>query len=181
MRKHFALLTALCLSITSLPATMVSAAPASGVLAGQVRAVTPQVEEVQYRRGYRRGPPPRGYYRGPPRGYYRPAPPPPRWRGPRRYYNGRYWRPAHNGWYVYNEGAWVAAAALGLAAGAALGAAAAAPSAPPVVVQQGAPVTRTGIPPWTPAWYTYCSRKYKSFNPETGLYLGYDGKYHYCQ
>ncbi len=67
-----------------------------------------------------------------------------------------------------------------LAAGAALGAAAAGNSAP-ATVQSGAPVTRNGIPPWTPAWYQYCSSKYKSFNAQTGLYLGYDGKYHYCQ
>ncbi|MEW5421572.1 BA14K family protein [Amorphus sp. 3PC139-8] len=57
----------------------------------------------------------------------------------------------------------------------------AAASSPPATVQSGAPATRNGIPPWTPAWYEYCSNKYKSFNPQTGLYLGYDGKYHYCQ
>ncbi|MEW5421573.1 BA14K family protein [Amorphus sp. 3PC139-8] len=54
-------------------------------------------------------------------------------------------------------------------------------AAPRGTVQSGAPVTRNGIPPWTPAWYQYCSNKYKSFNPQTGLYLGYDGKYHYCR
>ncbi|WP_051089740.1 BA14K family protein [Amorphus coralli] len=102
------------------------------------------------------------------------------WRGPRRYHDGRYWRPADDGWYVYNDGAWIAAGALGLAAGALLGSAITTPQAP-ATVQSGAPVTKTGIPPWTPAWYTYCSRKFKSFNPETGLYLGYDGKYHYCR
>ena len=181
MRKHLALLTALSLSLTSLPAAMATAAPAAGVLAGQAGAVSSQAEEIQYRRGYHHRPGYYGGYRGGPRGYYRPGPGPVRWRGPRRYYNGRYWRPGYDGWYVYNNGAWVGAAALGLVAGAALGAAVAAPSNPPAVVRSGAPVTRTGIPPWTPAWYTYCSRKYKSFNPQNGLYLGYDGKYHYCQ
>jgi len=103
-----------------------------------------------------------------------------RWRGERRYHEGRYWRPADDGWYVYNDGAWIAAGALGLAAGAMLGATMAQPQAP-ATVQSGAPVTQNGIPPWTPAWYQYCSGKYKSFNAQTGLYLGYDGKYHYCR
>lgn len=185
MRRSLALVTALSLSLTSLPLTAANAAPAG--LAGVVAPAVPDtaVQDVQYRRGYHHGPhrgyyggPRRGYgyYGGPPRGYYRG----PAWRGERRYYRGRYWRPANDGWYVYNNGAWVAAAALGLAAGAALGAAAANNQAP-ASVQAGAPVTATGIPPWSPAWYQYCSRKYKSFNAQTGLYLGYDGKYHYCQ
>lgn len=187
MRRSLALFTALSLSLTPLPIAAASAAPVGAALAQPAIAPGSAVEDVQYRRGHRgarrgyyRGPP-RGGYRGPPRGYYR-GPPArgPAWRGNRRYYQGRYWRPANDGWYVYNNGAWVAAAALGLAAGAALGAAAAGNSAPPTV-QSGAPVTRNGIPPWTPAWYQYCSNKYKSFNAQTGLYLGYDGKYHYCQ
>lgn len=106
----------------------------------------------------------------------------PHWRGNRRYYQGRYWRPANDGWYVYNDGAWIAAGALGLAAGAMLGSAMAQPQqAAPSSIQSGAPVTANGIPPWTPAWYQYCSSKYKSFNAQNGLYLGYDGKYHYCR
>ncbi|MDQ0314633.1 BA14K family protein [Amorphus orientalis] len=129
----------------------------------------------RYYRDHRRYRNDRRYYGR--RGYYDGGP---RWRGPRRYYEGRYWRPSYDGWYVYNDGAWIAAGALGLAAGAILGSALAQPSAP-ATVQSGAPATRNGIPPWTPAWYRYCGNKYKSFNPQTGLYLGYDGKYHYCQ
>ena len=30
-------------------------------------------------------------------------------------------------------------------------------------------------------WLVYCSAKYRSFNPETGLYLGFDGEYHPCR
>lgn len=37
------------------------------------------------------------------------------------------------------------------------------------------------IAPWTPAWYDYCRRKYRSFNAETGRYLGYDGELHLCK
>jgi hypothetical protein len=37
------------------------------------------------------------------------------------------------------------------------------------------------LQPWTPQWYSYCSATYRSFNPRTGLYKGYDGRYHFCQ
>lgn len=32
-----------------------------------------------------------------------------------------------------------------------------------------------------PAWIAYCARKYRSFDPYTGTYLGYDGLRHYCR
>ncbi len=35
--------------------------------------------------------------------------------------------------------------------------------------------------PWTDAWYDYCASKYRSFNPETGRYRTYSGKYRLCQ
>lgn len=35
--------------------------------------------------------------------------------------------------------------------------------------------------PGTPDWYAYCASKYKSFNPRTGLYLAYSGKYRRCR
>ena len=35
--------------------------------------------------------------------------------------------------------------------------------------------------PWTPAWYDYCMRKYRSFNPETGYYRTYSGHYRFCR
>ena len=31
------------------------------------------------------------------------------------------------------------------------------------------------------AWINYCFSKYKSFDPYTGTYLGYDGYRHYCR
>ena len=34
--------------------------------------------------------------------------------------------------------------------------------------------------PWTPAWYTYCRAKFRSFNDKSGTFLGYDGKRHFC-
>jgi hypothetical protein len=38
-----------------------------------------------------------------------------------------------------------------------------------------------GPPPWTPDWYSYCYSLYRSFNPRTGTYLGYDGYEHFCR
>jgi hypothetical protein len=36
-------------------------------------------------------------------------------------------------------------------------------------------------PPWTPDWYAYCGSHYRSFNPRTGYFMGYDGFPHFCQ
>ena len=47
-----------------------------------------------------------------------------------------------------------------------------------------APVyTRAGYgpPAWTPDWYTYCYSRYRSFNPNTGTFIGYDGYEHFCR
>jgi len=35
--------------------------------------------------------------------------------------------------------------------------------------------------PWTSGWYRYCSAKYRSFNPRTGYFVGYDGRHHFCR
>ena len=34
--------------------------------------------------------------------------------------------------------------------------------------------------PRTQGWYDYCARTYRSFNPQTGTYRGYDGRDHPC-
>ncbi len=73
----------------------------------------------------------------------------------------------------------LAAGAVGLAAGAIIGSALAAQPRRVIIYDQ-APVYR-GLQPWTPAWYSYCSAKYRSFNPQTGHFLGYDGRYHFCR
>lgn len=46
---------------------------------------------------------------------------------------------------------------------------------------QRVPYTKTGLAPFTPQWVAYCSRKFKSFNPNTGTYLAYSGKYRFCR
>ena len=54
---------------------------------------------------------------------------------------------------------------------------------PPPVAYQQAPVYSSGygFQPWTPEWYAYCDNRYRSFNAQTGYFLGYDGEYHFCQ
>ncbi|MTI07560.1 BA14K family protein [Roseibium denhamense] len=76
----------------------------------------------------------------------------------------------------------------GLAAGAILGSALSQPryhAAPryyaPPPVYHPAPVVTYRPAPWSPAWYNYCSRKYRSFNPRTGYFLAYSGQYKFCR
>ncbi len=54
--------------------------------------------------------------------------------------------------------------------------------APPAYYPAPAPAPVIYRPaPWSPAWYNYCSRKYRSFNPNTGYFLSYSGQYRFCQ
>ena len=84
-----------------------------------------------------------------------------------RYYNNRY-RPRYysNGW---NNNWWVGPA-IGFGAGVLLGSALTAPRY---------------YAPTAPRYYgdrnAYCARKYRSYNPYTGTYTGYDGRQHYCR
>ncbi len=105
-----------------------------------------------------------------------------------------------------NDDAWVAGA-VGLAAGALIGSAIASPPPPRYYGERGyidpepdyyeprpvyrprpvyPPVYRPvavetyGLEPWTPAWYRYCSQRYRSFNPDSGTFVGYDGRSHFC-
>ncbi len=38
-----------------------------------------------------------------------------------------------------------------------------------------------GYAMWSPAWYSYCESRYRSFDPGSGTFLGYDGLRHYCR
>lgn len=38
-----------------------------------------------------------------------------------------------------------------------------------------------GPPPWSPEWYEYCTYRYRSFNPNTGYFMGYDGIARFCR
>lgn len=81
-----------------------------------------------------------------------------------RPYYGGYYRPYYGYGYGYDPGAAVAAGIFGLAAGAIASSAIAGPPRR-----------------YDSSWVAYCSRKYKSFNPRTGTYLGYDGRRHVCR
>lgn len=85
----------------------------------------------------------------------------------------------HHRVYRYHDdgGAWVGAGIAGLAAGALLGGVLAPhySYAPPRVIY--APSNRR---PWTAAWYRYCENRYRSFDPRSGTFLGYDGRRHFC-
>lgn len=66
--------------------------------------------------------------------------------------------------YYRDSGAAAAAGAIGLATGAIIGGAIANQSRAPVVSQS----------------VSACAQRYKSYNPATGTYLGYDGNRHPC-
>jgi len=40
---------------------------------------------------------------------------------------------------------------------------------------------RNRYEPWTDAWYDDCFRRYRSFNPDTGYFLAYSGRYVFCR
>ena len=72
-----------------------------------------------------------------------------------------------------------AAGVIGLATGAIIAGSLAQPRT--VTVYED-PVYYGGAPrPWTPSWYAYCSERYRSFNPSTGTFRGYDGRNHFCR
>jgi hypothetical protein len=54
-----------------------------------------------------------------------------------------------------------------------------------VVVQEPQPSTRTVVvtrpEPWSAAWYSYCSDRYRSFDPRTGTFTSYSGETVFCQ
>ncbi|MGU3575815.1 BA14K family protein [Brucellaceae bacterium C25G] len=120
------------------------------------------------------------------------------WRGDRNDWNRH--RPNYDRPRKRDRSDAIAAGVIGLAAGAIIAGALSQPSAPnyappppqPRVYyppQQTynaypsapAPVQyRGGAQPWSQAWYNYCSQKFRSFNPKTGTYRGYDGANHFC-
>ena len=93
------------------------------------------------------------------------------WRHP-GYRHGYYRHPYRYDRDYYYGGA-VAAGVLGFATGAIVGSAAAPRYYAPAPGYYGGSAGASD-------WIAACSAKYKSFNPSTGNYLGYDGQYHRC-
>ena len=98
------------------------------------------------------------------------------WKG-----GGRYVQ--HNHYYRRNDGiSALGAGLLGFGVGAIVGSALTprevyvAPPPRPAYRRAG-----YGPPAWTPDWYTYCYSRYRSFNPNTGTFIGYDGYEHFCR
>ena len=75
----------------------------------------------------------------------------------------------------------VAAGIIGLGVGALIGSALTPRTvyvAPPP--PRYAPVAY-GPQPWSPDWYSYCYSRYRTFNPNSGTFVGYDGYEHFCR
>lgn len=98
----------------------------------------------------------------------------------------RYWRHRDRHHHHSDSGDLAAAGILGLAAGALVVGLA---SQPEPVYRRPVRVYRDtayvdgyagGLEPWSPEWYDYCSDRYRSFNPRSGTFVGYDGAEHFC-
>lgn len=50
----------------------------------------------------------------------------------------------------------------------------------PTVIRYEDEVASASYEPWSQEWFSYCKAKFRSFNPATGTYLGYDGLNHFC-
>lgn len=50
-----------------------------------------------------------------------------------------------------------------------------------VIVNQPQYVNEVGtLRPWSHSWMRYCQQRYRSFDPSTGTFVGYDGREHFC-
>jgi len=52
---------------------------------------------------------------------------------------------------------------------------------PPPVSYVPAPAYAYGPAPWTPAWYSYCSQRYRSFDPRSGTFQPFNGPRRLCR
>ncbi|MEO1066917.1 MAG: BA14K family protein [Pseudomonadota bacterium] len=93
-----------------------------------------------------------------------------RFHGGRHHYRGHRRYKRHRG-----NGAAVAAGIIGLTAGAIIA------SQAHKSHRRNRVIRHSSFEPFTPEWYAACARKYRSFNPETGRFLSYSGKYRLCR
>lgn len=73
-------------------------------------------------------------------------------------YNWNRPNPAWNGFWGGVLGGWVAQA-----------------------LRPGRDAPEAELEPWSKAWFVYCSNRYRSFDPPTGTYLGFDGERKFCK
>jgi hypothetical protein len=78
----------------------------------------------------------------------------------------------------YRRGNGVGAGLAGLAAGAIIGGAIASAQQPAYAAP---PPPYAVAPGGNEEWMAYCSQRYRSFDPASGTFLGYDGQRHMCQ
>lgn len=50
-----------------------------------------------------------------------------------------------------------------------------------IIVRQDPYMESGPLRPWSRAWLRYCSQRYRSFDPGSGTYVGYDGEEHFCE
>ncbi len=105
----------------------------------------------------------------------------------------------HRRHYHHGGGDALAAGVAGLAVGVIAGAALASPPPPrryyyddgyyaprrvyyrpAYVYDEAPPVYRPSLQPWSRSWYNYCANRYRSFDPRSGTFIGYDGRQHFC-
>lgn len=55
------------------------------------------------------------------------------------------------------------------------------PYDPSLPASAGTFYSSAGVAPGSPDWNAYCASKYRSFDPATGTFMGYDGRRHYCR
>lgn len=75
----------------------------------------------------------------------------------------------------------VVAGVIGFVAGTIVGSAVNQASQPQPIYHAQPVYVGGHLQPWTPAWYSSCSQRYRSFNPNTGYWLHVSGQYRFCQ
>lgn len=101
--------------------------------------------------------------------------------GGNRYVQNNYYNHRHNNYRRRDNGlSAVGAGLLGFGVGAIVGSAL---TPREVYVAPPPPPTYVGYrpAPWTPDWYSYCYSRYRTFDPNSGTFVGYDGYEHFCR
>ncbi len=104
-----------------------------------------------------------------------------RWERDRRGWRDRDYRDWYRRHHRDNNNDSAAAAIFGLAAGALASGLVTGTVQPRAAAPSGGVPSAGGYPYGSDGYYRYCSSKYRSFDPSSGTFLGYDGNRHYCR